>query len=151
MNQSTAAPALLDLLPGGFGPTDDPARDNTLADRAERLLGFALAEHERIVDLDTGMDHLALCYADPQGADAMRRVYQQWVNQADELLDRVRGHGLREHLSDKYEELERALGRTLAMLSISLESLERAEKEFQIGHTQTLEEVRRELRAAAGR
>jgi hypothetical protein len=150
MNPSTAAPPLLDLLPGDSSPTGNPARDTALADRAYRLIGFALAEYGSIVELDLGMDRLALRYADPQGAVAMRRVYQQWVNQTEELLDRVRGHGLRDRLGAKYEELERAVGRTLAMLSVTLESLERADEQFRTGQTQTLEEVRRELRAAAG-
>jgi hypothetical protein len=153
MNQSSGTPPLLELL--SLAAAADRLRakvpdDHLLADRADRLLDFALAEYARIAELDAGMGRLALCHADRAGAVAMRRLYQQWADQADDFLRLLRGHGLRERLGAKFEELEAAVGRTLAMLSITLESLERAEEQFRTGQTYTLEEARRELRAAAG-
>jgi hypothetical protein len=152
MNQTISPTPLLDLLsspnPRQAGV---PGDDNELAARAEQLIDFALAEHKRIAELDLGMGRLSLRFMDPQGANAMRGLYQQWAARADELLEGVRRYGLRERLGAKYEELERATGRTWAMLSITLQSLSEADEQFKKGETFSLEEVRRELRAAAGR
>jgi hypothetical protein len=154
MSQTTnSSTPLLDLLPpsdsassgiSGNGVTD-------LMDRAARLIDFAIAEYQRIAELDLGMGQLSLRHTDPQGATAMRRLYQQWVVHTEELLERVCGYGLRDGLGAGYEELERAAGRTQAMLSVTLESLSAADEQFRKGETFSLEEVRRELRAAAGR
>jgi hypothetical protein len=154
MTQATIySTPLLDLLP----PSDVPSKGvpgkgvADLADRAARLIDFADAEYQRIAELDLGMGRLSLRYTDPQGATAMRRLYLQWVVHTEELLERVRGCGLRDRLGAKYEELERAAGQTRAMLSVTLESLSAAAEQFRRGETFSLEEVRRELRAAAGR
>lgn len=144
---------LLDLLPPSGVPSKGVSSEGAadLADRAARLVDFAVAQYQRIAELDLGMGRLSLRYTDPPGAMAMRRMYQQWVVGAEELLERVRGRGLRDQLAGKYDELERAAGRTQAMLSVTLESLSAAEEQFRKGETFSLEEVRRELRAAAGR
>lgn len=150
---TTSSTPLLDLLP----PSDAPAagvagRDVAdLVDRATRLINFALSEYQRIAELDLGMGRLSLRHTDPHGATAMRRLYQQWVGHAEELLERIRGCGLQDRLGAGYEELECAAGRTQAMLSITLESLAAADEQFRKGRTFSLEEVRSELRAAAGR
>jgi hypothetical protein len=142
MNQLISQNSLLDLL----SPQSDGS--NELATRAHQLVEFALAEYVRIAELDLGLGRLSLRYQDPQGAAAMRGLYQHWASQADELLGRLRDYGL---VENKCTDLERAVGRTLAMLSIPIESLARAEEQFRTGQTYSLEEVRRELRAAAGR
>ena len=153
MNQAVSTPPLLDLFSRPTdGPGDDVATpDDALADRAARLIDFALAEHERISALDIGMGRLALNYRDPQGATAMRRMYQQWADQSDELLRRVKSHGLARRLRGKFDALEHVVGVTLAMLSITLESARRGAEQVERGETVSIEEVRRELRAAAGR
>lgn len=149
MTLTMTSPPLLDLL---IAPAADPAStDAPLLERAERLIDFALAEHERIAGLDVSMDRIALNHADPQGANAMRRMYQQWADQSDALLRRVKSHGLQSRLQPKFDALERAIGVTLAMLSITLDSIRRGEDDVRNGRTHSLEEVRRELRAAAGR
>lgn len=152
MDHAISPTPLLDLLrPAEQSRTGLPPNGDELAARAEQLIDFELAEYQRIVDLDLGMGRLSLRFTDPQGATAMRGLYQQWAGQAEELLRRVRGYGLSGRLGARIEELERATGRTLAMLSISLQSLSDAQEQFKKGETFSLEEVRRELRAAAGR
>jgi hypothetical protein len=149
VSQTSLRPPLVDLLSGpseGAG-VETGELDDALADRAARLIDFALAEHERISGLDIGMGRLALDYTDPQGAATMRRMYQQWADQADELLRRVKSHGLRERLRAKFDALERAVGVTLAMLSIKLDSLRRSAEQINRGEVVSIEEVRRELRA----
>ena len=149
MNQSAPAPPLLDLLdlPSGDPSAGDSSANGALADRARRLVAFSLADYERIRGLDEDLGLLALRYKDPQGANAIRRLYRQWAEQADALLHRLRTDGLRERLSADYEKLDYSVGRTLAMLSITLESLKKADEQIARGEVHSLEEVRRELRA----
>lgn len=149
MIQSIPAPPLLDLLdsPTGGEPTPDVAG----AARADRLIGFLLAEYERIRRLDEDLGSLALRHNDPRGATAVRRLYQQWVDQADELLRRLRSHGRRGQPAGEHAALEEAVGRTLAMLSIPLDALRRADEQIARGETISGEEVRRELRASSKR
>lgn len=151
MSQMIHPTPLLDLLPSSSEPqTGEPLNASELATRALQLIDFELSEYERITELDLGMGRLSLRHTDPHGAAAMRSLYQQWASQSDELLGRVRNRGLHERFGERYEELERAVGRTLAMLSVTLDSLAQAEEQARTGQTFSLEEVRRELRAAAG-
>lgn len=149
----TTTPPLLDLFsPPSAGVGANPeTTDEGLADRAERLIDFALAEHERIAGLDVGMGRLALNHTDPPGAAAMRRMYQQWADQSTELLRRVKRHGLHDRLRAKFDALERKVGVTLAMLSITLESVRIAAEQIKRGEVVSIEEVRRELRARSPR
>lgn len=147
--QTSPTTPLLDLFPSlpDGAVVDGGEVDDALADRAERLIDFALAEHERISGLDIGTGRLALDYTDPQGAAAMRRMYQQWADQAHELLRRVTGRGLRDRLRAKFDALDRTVGVTRAMLSITLESSRRSDEQVERGELVSIEEVRRELRA----
>ncbi|HSU66075.1 MAG TPA: hypothetical protein VLJ39_04355 [Tepidisphaeraceae bacterium] len=152
MSQIIHPTPLLDLLASSKAPhAGEPQNAGGLATRALQLIDFELSEYARITELDLGMGRLSLRHTDPHGAAAMRSLYQQWASQADELLARLRNYGLHEQLEEKYEELERAVGRTLAMLSVTLDSLAQADEQARTGQTFSLEEVRRELRAAAGR
>jgi len=149
MTQPVPAAPLLDLLapppPDAASAAGTPA--GPVVDRAVGLLDFALAEYERIRKLDEALGLLALKYSDRSGALAIRQLYRQWADQSDELLDRVRGYGLRERFAAPFDRLEDAVGRTRAMLSITLESLEQADEEIRTGNVMSLGEVRRELRA----
>jgi hypothetical protein len=149
MTEVVTTPPLLDLFapPANADANDRAATDEALGERAEHLLDFALAEHERIKALDVGMGRIALNYEDPRGAAAMRRMYQQWADQSDGLLRRVKQHGLHGRLGAKFDALQNAVGFTLAMLSLTLESLRSGAEQVRRGETVSIEEVRRELRA----
>ena len=148
MSQSTASPPLIDLLDEPpAGPPEGSARGGASKDRADRLIEYALAEYEGIARLDESLGRLALRYADRRGCEAVRRMYQHWAGQADELLRRVRAGGSNRQPPVGTEKLEYAVGRTLAMLSISPEALELADKQIRKGELVSVEEVRRELRA----
>src|SRR3954470_20087728 len=151
--QTSPTTPLLDLLPrsAAGAVVDGGEADEALADRAERVIDFALAEHDRISGLDIGTGRLALAFTGPHGAAAMRRMYQQWADEADELLRRVKGLGLRDRLRAKFDALDRAVGVTLAMLSITLDSLRQSAEQIERGDVVSIEEVRRELRARSPR
>lgn len=148
MSATLPTAAILDLL---MHSSKGNPPEAWLMDRADRLMDFSLAEHERVSELDIGMNRLALNCADPKGAMAMRQMYRQWADQAEALLQGVKECGLQHRLRSKVDALERRVGVTLAMLSITLESIQRGEEDIRNGRTRSLEEVRRELRAAADR
>jgi hypothetical protein len=150
MNLSAPSPALADLL-SSDAAVAGATPGKSLEQRAAQLADFALAEYGRIVELDVSRGRIALRYSDRQGALAMRRLYQQWSDEADQLLRRLKELGHAGQLGGRYDQLEHAVGRTLAMLGVTLESLERADRQIEAGQTKSIEEVRRELRAAAGR
>ena len=153
MIQSNASTPLLDLL----SPGDHPATSGDLApvhspvEAARSLMMLALANYVALRQFDQGMGGLALNRRNRAAAVAMRSLYEQWASQADELLSRMRQLGLRNSAGSDFECLDTAVARTRAMLSVTLESLDQADEELRAGRTCTLEEVRRELRAAAGR
>ena len=140
---------LLDLLPRPPGHPSDGVGvpQDTSEERAAPLIDFVLAEYERLAELDAALGHVSIRYADRQAASAMRRLYQRWAEQADGLLQGLRAQGLRQRLPAAYDRLERVVGRTQAMLSVTLEALERADEQVRKGETVSSEEVRRELRA----
>jgi len=104
-------------------------------------------EYRSIRKLEDALGESRSAPFDRQLAGSLRQVYDQWVRRADELLTRVRDLRLRDRLAERFDELEQAVGRTLAMLSVTLEDLDRADEEIRAHQTVSLEEVRRELRA----
>lgn len=146
---------LLDLMviptPSPEGGAAAPPPGHAVAS-ARVLMAFAKEQHDSLRRLDDAMGgYVTLRQDNRPAALAMRRLYEAWSAQADELLNRVRQLGLREQLAEEYNTLDGVVGRTQAMLSITLESLDRADEQIRTGQTYSLEEVRRELRAAAGR
>lgn len=113
---------------------------------AAQLVRSALAELSEIQKLEESVapkDPLAF---DRQTAGLIRGLYEAWARGADELLGRVsmveRNCGA---VADA-EALRDALGRTRAMLSVSLDQVERGLRDIAEGRTVAAEEVRRELR-----
>jgi hypothetical protein len=118
-----------------------------VADVASRLLEYTMDEYRSIRKLEDALGENRSAPFDRQLAGSLRRLYDQWVRRADELLTRVRDLQLRDRLTVRFEELDHAVGRTMVMLNVTLEDLDRADEEIRAGQTVSLEEVRRELRA----
>lgn len=141
-------PSFSDLLSCAVDEVDESVTPVVVA---ERLIDFSLAKREGIEGLDVEMGRVALCYAQRKAAMAMRAMYSEWTEEATGLLRHVRETGLGEKLPAKTDQLSYAIARIKAMLSISLEDIEQGAKDIRDGNTFSLEEVRRELRAASGR
>jgi len=153
MSQPISRTPLLDLLsPADVteeGVDEGPAVSPEEAARA--LMMLAMANYVALRQFDQGMGGLALDRRRRPAAVAVRDLYEQWSAQADDLLRRLQQLGLQDLVGADFECLATAVARTQAMLSVTLESLDRADEQIRTGQTFTLEEVRRELRAAAGR
>lgn len=152
MTQPFLATPLLDLL----SPADITAESGdegavSPVEAARSLMMLSMANYVALRQFDQAMGGLALDRRNRPAALAMRGLYEQWSTQAEELLGRLRQLGLRNFAGADFECLATAVGRTRAMMSVTLESLDRADEQIRTGQTFTLEEVRRELRAAADR
>jgi hypothetical protein len=112
---------------------------------------YALQQYTNIRMLDEALGGVALNNRKKPAATAMRRLYERWCKDADALIVRAKQLGLHRGMGADFTALDAAVGRTQAMLKVTLESLDRADEQIRNGQTHTLEEVRRELRAAAGR
>ena len=115
---------------------------------AAQLIESSLTELAQIEKLDQ-----SLAPADPlefhrQTAALIRRLYEQWSHDAESLLDRVGQAERRFGAIAATEELRRAFGRTMAMLSISLDEMGASRKDVAAGRLFSPAEVRRELRPA---
>lgn len=150
MSASTLLP-LLDLvdlvdqpLPdsgGGNLPPDGAPQRRTLA---ERLIQWSIDEYKRLRNLDDLPPHPR----DParrQMFVLMHKAYDEWATDAEAILERVapmRGDGP----IAGWTELEDAVGRTRARLSVTLDDLDKAEEQIRNGQVISLEEVKHELR-----
>lgn len=120
-------------------------------EQAEYWIAAALAEAKALRQHD---DRLYPVEGDgPALAAAMqlRSAWQRWADDADALLDRIRPH-----LKQKVHvigalDLDYAIGRARAMLSLTPEAVMASREQVRRGAVRSAEEVRRELRAAAGR
>lgn len=125
------------------------------SDRTERSLAVAaqliessLTELAQIEKLDQ-----SLAAADPREFDRetaalIRGLYEQWAHDAESLLDRVGQAERRFGVIAAAEGLRSAFGRTMAMLSISLDDMEASRRDIVAGRLFSPAEVRRELRPA---
>ncbi len=116
---------------------------------AARLIRWSLDEYGHIRSVDEMPPH-PTDPAERQMFVLMRRAYADWASDAEAVLARVASLKDGAPIEGRTA-LEDAVGRTRAMLSVSLEDLDQAEEQIRNGQTVTLEEVRRELRAASGR
>jgi hypothetical protein len=126
------------------------------SDRAERSVGVAarlvqgaLADLRQIEMLEEGLAPAGLTQFDRQSVALIRGMYEQWANEARGLLDRAAQVGRRFGRVEGAEVLHDSLGRTLAMLSISIDDMETGSREILDGRMISGEEVRRELRLHA--
>ena len=122
------------------------------ADAAAKVVRFALAGLREIETLDNDLAPQDPIELDRSTASMLRGMYEQWVVEAERLLERVdrMGHenGAMIHGS---AELRDAVGRTRARLSISLDDMAEGLRDASEGRTVPMEEVKRELRLRTGR
>jgi hypothetical protein len=81
----------------------------------------------------------------------MRALHEAWLAPARDLLARVREMATAGHGIERLEALEGAVLTTRGLLMMTLDEIEEGREQVRRGETYTLEEVRRELRAQAGR
>jgi hypothetical protein len=130
-------------------PLFDVVISSESADRAirvaSRLASSALIERSEIQKLDDSLAPDDPIQFDRQTTALIRGMYEQWVHEAEALLDRIADVERRFGPVPGVEQLRHAHGKTMAMLSISLDAMEAGSRDLAEGRVHTLEEVRREL------
>lgn len=116
---------------------------------AEQLADGALAELRQIQLIEESLAPADLTHFDRPTAALIRGMYEQWAHETESLLDRIRQAESRFGAVSRTEELRDALGRTLSMLSVSLDDMEAGRREIAEGRVLSAQEVRRELRLSA--
>lgn len=81
----------------------------------------------------------------------MRRMYEAWLGPSGELLARVREMSGAGKQIERLAELVEAVRLARGLLMTTVDDIERGREQIRRGEFVTLEEARRELRAAAGR
>ena len=81
----------------------------------------------------------------------MRRLHEAWLSPASELLARMKQMSATGHPIEQLNELEDAVWTTRGLLMMTLDQIEAGREQIRQGNYFTLEEVRRELRAQAGK
>ncbi|MDB5304411.1 MAG: hypothetical protein JWM97_1960 [Phycisphaerales bacterium] len=122
----------------------------------ERARGFAaqvvrasLSDLGQIEKLDENLMPEGSSLFDRQKAVLLRGMYEEWARQTEGVLYRLGRLEKRSILVEGAGELRDGYGRTRAMLSVSPEQVEAAERDLEAGKVTPLEEVRRELQLGA--
>ena len=135
------APAFFDAV------FPDGQRSERSARIAGELVQASLSQISHLRRLDE-----SLAPADPKAFDRrtialLREMYELWAQDAEALLKQLEAVQRRRVSIPGIEDLKDAHGRTRAMLSISLDDLERGHRDAVAGRTTPIGEVRRELRS----
>lgn len=134
-------------------PLFDVVISSGRADRAVQMAGqlaeAALGELRQIQVIEEGLAPAGLANFDRATVALIRGMYEQWAHQAQSLLDRIVQAERKFGAVPRAQALQDALGRTLAMLSVSLDDMEAGRRELMEGRVVSGEEVRRELRMGA--
>ena len=115
------------------------------AEVAAQLTRSALDDLKLIETLDEGLASDDPYQFDRQTADLIREMYVRWAQDAELLLERVDRVEEQVGAVPNAQPLRDAHGRTRAMLSVSLEQLEKGLDDILQGRTVPIGEVRREL------
>jgi len=109
------------------------------SDQAEYWVAAALAEAR------------ALRQYEDRDTEELRQAWRLWSEAADALLERLKPLlQTHRHIAGAYD-LDYAIGRAKAMLSLSPQMLDERRRQMARGEVRDGEEVRRELRSAPGR
>lgn len=126
--------------------SSDPTVDYAPA-LASQLVESAMTDLREIERLDKKILPLGRPF-DRQKVALVREMYNDWAEQTCSLLERISRLEMKAGLTvTGAEDLRDSVGRTRAMLSISLDAMEESERELAEDKVVSLEEVRRELRA----
>jgi hypothetical protein len=154
MTTSMALPLFDAMYSSTHGAASTATTSDYLGSVAAEFVAAALADYRLIRKLDEVPIGKQPVF-DRQVAILIRHMYDEWATQGEGLLKRIAAINVERSGDGRgtpgIEDLRDAVGRTRAMLSVSLEEIEEGIAECERGETIPLEEVRRELRAAAGR
>ena len=113
---------------------------------AARLVQAALNDLDQIEKLDDSLAPEDPTQFDRRTATLLRDEYERWAREAESLLERIDRFQVNGGPVPDAPALQRAHGKTLARLSISIDDMEESLRALAEGRTVPMEEVRRALR-----
>jgi len=122
--------------------SDDHERARKVARRLIESMLFDRKEIEKFDDTLAPEDPL---HFDRQSAGLIRQMYERWADEAKSLLEQIAKGAQRFGPVPEIEKLQYAFGKTMAMLSISLDDMDAGCRDILEGRLHSAEEVRREL------
>ena len=149
-----AANSLLDVIAGAVPGADASLTAEERVRIANELVARTLDEYEHNEAMDTyGQRRQYRRLLARSTEVAFRRMHEDWLAKAEGLLSRVTEMHAAGHPISRLQDLKIAVASTQLLLQFSCDEAERWIAEFRggQGHYHSLEEVRRELRAQAGR
>jgi hypothetical protein len=144
--------SLLDAVGKSPSTYDGDAPAELQARMANELVAACLDEHRHIeaLDLCGPTKKWRRLYVRETEAQ-MRQLHEAWLAPARDLLARIRDMAAAGTRVERLEDLEDAVLTTRGLLAMTLDEIEAGREQARRGETYTIEEVRRELRAQAGR
>jgi hypothetical protein len=119
-------------------------------EQAEHWIAAALAEARAMRQHECQLWASSSEPAEVRRAEQLHAVWRKWAEDAKGLLQRVRPLlDARRHVAGVHD-LDYAIARVLAMVKIPPADMLKRENQVRRGEVVTMEEVRRELRAARG-
>lgn len=116
-------------------------------EQAEHWVAAALAEARALRQHEGQLFPASDDPAALQTAERLRDAWRAWVSGAESLLARLRPLiDSKRHIPGVHD-LDYAIGRANAMLSLSPEEMQRRREQVRAGRVYAIEEARRELRA----
>lgn len=112
---------------------------------ARRLIESSLTDRIEIEKFDASLAPEDPLNFDRETAGLIRAMYEQWADDVDSLLTRIAEVERRFGLVAEVALLQEQLGKTRAMLSISLDDMESGCRDIKEGRLHSAAEVRREL------
>lgn len=146
---------LFDLLlareRNGQGKMPHETTASVTVEWAEHAVRQLLDEYERIhtIDLRAGRERGETGNFDRELAMALESAYEDWGYKVEAVLKRVDRLAHRGAAIASADLLRRHYGRTMAMLSVTLDELDAAEAEANRGEVISGEDLRRELQLRA--
>ena len=116
---------------------------------ASRMIDAAVTDLRQIEIMEESLAPAGLSQFDRQTVALLRGMYEQWTFEARSHLDRAEQAERRFGKIEQVQTLRDALGRTLAMLSVTIDDMEFGSRGILEGRVVPAEEVRRELRPRA--
>ena len=125
--------------------------DSQHSERSARIAGelvqASLSQIAHLRRIDESLAPIDPASFDRRTIALLREMYELWARDAESLLNQMEAVQRRRVNVPGIDELRDAYGRTRAMLSVSLDDLERGHRDAVAGRTVPIGEVRRELRS----
>lgn len=141
--------SLFDVLAGKEADCADPQRMTRVTRFAAKLVESALADWHRVLgcEQEFASSEFATPETEAKIDQSLYEMYQTWVADAEQVLERTRKLAAGGYSVDGAQALEDAHGQARARLKLTPEMIARATQQVRDGHTVPIEELRNELRA----